>query len=64
MSQRDTLTMRAVYRWPLVLAALIAVGLASALSVDGVGRVFSWFALACPLVVIVACLVGRAPEKR
>lgn len=47
-----------IYRWPLLLAFTVALGLAAALSGESVARVFSWFALAVPLAVIVVCVVS------
>jgi hypothetical protein len=57
MTRRREFPMVPIYRWPLVLALVIALGLAAALSGEGLGRMFSWVALACPLVVIIACLM-------
>lgn len=48
--------MSKVYRWPLILALVIAVGLTAALTGDGFERVISWIALALPIGVVVACV--------
>jgi hypothetical protein len=55
MSRRPVSPAR-VYRWPLLVAALVALGLAAALSGGGAARIFSWLALAAPLAVILVCL--------
>lgn len=41
-----------IYRWPLVLAVIILVGLLSALLGDGIWNVLSWLLLAIPVFVI------------
>lgn len=46
-----------IYRWPTVLALTIASGLAAALTGQRMARMFSWLALATPLVVIAVSLV-------
>ncbi len=47
----------AVWRWPVILAALSVFGLLSALlGQGGIWWVFSWAALAMPLAVIVRCV--------
>jgi len=44
-----------IWRWPIVLAALMAFGLLSALlGQGGVWWVLSWIAMAIPLLVIAA----------
>ena len=58
MNGRRRLAVFEIYRWPSVLALVIAVGLGAALSGGIAARWFSWFALALPLAVIVACLVA------
>jgi hypothetical protein len=51
---------RRVWRWPAVLAMLIAFGLFSALlGQGGVWWVLSWAALIVPLTVIGACIMRR-----
>lgn len=43
---------RRVWAWPLVLGALLASGLLSALVSDGWGDAWSWLALGLPLAVM------------
>jgi hypothetical protein len=50
------MTIAAVYRWPLILAVVIACGLTAALTGDGVARVISWIALGFPIGVVIKCL--------
>ncbi|HEU5296215.1 MAG TPA: hypothetical protein VFU71_15660 [Burkholderiaceae bacterium] len=40
-----------LWRWPIALAVVTAIGLMSALLGDAAWDVLSWFALAAPLVV-------------
>jgi len=71
MSTRASLSLATIYRWPLVVAFAIAMGLAAALAGDGVARVISWIALAFPIGLIAACLApallkrsaGRVEER-
>lgn len=58
MSGRAALPLSAIYRWPLLVALVTAVGLAAALAGEGVERVFSWFALAFPVSVVAACCLS------
>lgn len=49
-----------IWRWPLLLAALVVFGLLSALlGQGGIWWVASWIALAIPLVLIAACIARR-----
>lgn len=49
-----------IWRWPLVLAAVILFGLASALLGEGgLWWALSWLALAIPLVVILIGILRR-----
>lgn len=65
MNGRRQLTAFEIYRWPLLVAVAVALGLAAALSGRIVARWFAWFALALPLVVILACLIaGQITRKR
>jgi hypothetical protein len=49
-----------IWRWPIVLAALMAFGLLSALlGQGGIWWVLSWVALAVPLLVIAAAWQKR-----
>lgn len=49
-----------IWRWPLVLGALIVFGLLSALlGQGGIWWGLSWIALAMPLALIVVCIVRR-----
>jgi hypothetical protein len=41
-----------IFRWPLLLGALTAIGLASALFGDGSWDALSWTVLAIPLAVL------------
>lgn len=46
-----------IWRWPLLLAALVVFGLLSALlGQGGIWWALSWIALAIPLVLIVVCI--------
>ena len=56
MSTRASLSLSTIYRWPVVVACIIALGLAAALAGDGVARVISWIALGFPIGLIAACL--------
>jgi hypothetical protein len=51
VKHRKHLSSRTVWRWPVVLAVLIAAGLASALVGDDLWDVASWFALGIPVIV-------------
>ncbi|UGV25088.1 hypothetical protein E0H22_05015 [Rhodopseudomonas boonkerdii] len=54
-----------IWQWPLVLAALTCLGLASALLGEGgVWWGLSWIALAIPLVVIVIAIHRRRRAPR
>jgi hypothetical protein len=49
-----------IWRWPLLLAALIVFGLLSALlGQGGIWWVISWIALAVPLALIIVCVARR-----
>ncbi|CUU18374.1 membrane protein implicated in regulation of membrane protease activity [Bradyrhizobium sp. JR7.2] len=50
--KRERHTMDEIFRWPLLLAGLILVGLASALFGDDGWDALSWAALAIPLAVL------------
>ncbi|MDC7789851.1 hypothetical protein PQJ75_28965 [Rhodoplanes sp. TEM] len=50
------------WRWPIALAASTLLGLVAALVGEGgVWWAVSWAALAVPLLVILRCVVPRAP---
>ena len=49
------------YRWPITLAAVIGIGLLSALLGDGVWDAFSWILLLTPLTTLMYCLRRRTP---
>ena len=49
MSARPTYTASAIYRVPLLIAIVSAVGLASALLGDGLWDALSWLTLAMPV---------------
>jgi hypothetical protein len=53
-------TIGGIFRWPLLLGALTAIGLTSALFGDGGWDVLSWAVLAVPLAV----LGWKALERR
>jgi hypothetical protein len=54
---------RQVWGWPIVVALLSTVGLVTALVGDGVWDVFSWAALALPVVISgVAWMRSRRAE--
>ncbi len=55
-------SMRQVFRMPVLLYALTAVGLASALLGDGMWDVLSWCTLGAPVAVIVWALQRREPR--
>ena len=46
-----------VWRAPLLLAAVSAVGLTSALLADGLGDALAWLTLAAPVGVVAWCAV-------
>jgi len=48
-----------VWRAPLLLAAVSALGLTSALLADGLGDVLAWLTLAAPVAVVCWCCVPR-----
>jgi hypothetical protein len=64
--------LRSVFAWPLVLAAITAAGLVSALLGDGVWDVISWLLLISPLAIALwygwrswrARPATRSPKKR
>jgi hypothetical protein len=64
MSGGASLPLSAIYRWPLLVAIVVAVGLVAALSGEGAERVFSWFALAFPVAVVAVCLLSRLFGRR
>ncbi len=64
MSGRRTLHTFEIYRWPFLVAVVIALGLGAALSGVIVARWFSWLALAFPLAVIVFCVVAAARTRK
>jgi hypothetical protein len=51
------------WRTPVALGMLTASGLLSALVSDGIGDIWSWIALAAPLVVAVLCIWRRPAVK-
>jgi hypothetical protein len=51
-----------IFRWPLLLGALTAIGLASALFGDGGWDALSWTVMAVPLAVL-AWKVSRQPRS-
>jgi hypothetical protein len=51
-----------IFRWPLLLGALTAIGLASALFGDGGWDTLSWMTLAIPLAVL-AWKASRQPQS-
>jgi len=56
-----------LWGWPLVIAALSASGLASALVSDGWGDAWSWVALGIPVAVTAWCALPhrrQEPSKR
>ncbi|MGB6875433.1 MAG: hypothetical protein WBD87_05310 [Candidatus Acidiferrales bacterium] len=53
-----------IYRWPLLVALVITLGLGAALTGKQTGRLFSWFALGLPLIVILACLVAVTGTRK
>jgi len=55
-----------VWRWPVLLAALIAFGLLSALLGEGgVWWPLSWIALSIPLAVVAVCILrSKAAGRR
>jgi hypothetical protein len=52
-----------VWRAPLVLAAVSAVGLTSALLADGLGDVLAWLTLAAPVAVVGWCAVPSVQRR-
>ena len=50
-----------IFRWPLLLGALTAIGLASALLGDGGWDALSWAVMAAPLAVL-AWKASRQPQ--
>ena len=57
-SRRQTVS--DIFRWPLWLGALMAVGMASALFGDGGWDVLSWLAMAIPIAVIARKALAKA----
>ncbi len=57
MSGRASMPLSTIYRWPVLVAVVIALGLAAALSGEGAGRIFSWFALSAPVVLFAVCML-------
>ncbi len=53
-----------VWRAPIALGLLTASGLLSALISDGIGDVWSWIALASPLVVAAWCVRRRSDSNK
>jgi hypothetical protein len=54
---------RRVFGMPLLIAAISAIGLVSALLGDGVWNLVSWLALGLPLAVIAWHLLRTAPDR-
>ena len=54
-------TIGGIFRWPLLLGVLMAIGLASALVGDGGWDALSWAVMAVPLAVL-AWKVARQPQ--
>jgi len=53
-----------IFRWPLRLGGLTAIGLASALFGDGGWDALSWTMMAVPLAVLAWKASGRAARRR
>jgi len=53
-----------IFRWPLLLGGLTAIGLASALFGDGGWDALSWTMMAVPLAVLAWKASGRAARRR
>ncbi len=52
-----------IWRMPIILALVIAIGLLSALLGDGPWDVLSWAALAAPIAVILWHVSSSAPSQ-
>lgn len=52
-----------IFRWPLLIGLLAALGLLSALLGDGLYDVVSWLALGLPLVVVAAIRAWRRGNR-
>lgn len=52
-----------VWRAPLLLAAVSAVGLTSALLADGLGDALAWLMLAAPVVVVGWCVLPSVQRR-
>lgn len=52
-----------IFRWPLLIGLLAALGLLSALLGDGLYDVVSWLALGFPLVVVAAIRAWRRGNR-
>ncbi|QXH44838.1 hypothetical protein KSS93_18345 [Pseudomonas xanthosomatis] len=52
-----------IFRWPLLIGLLAALGLLSALLGDGLYDVVSWLALGLPLLVVAAIRAWRRGNR-
>lgn len=52
-----------IFRWPLLIGLLAALGLLSALLGDGLYDVVSWLALGLPLLVVAAVRAWRRGSR-
>ena len=52
-----------IWRAPLALAAVSAVGLTSALLSDGAGDVLAWLTLGLPVLVVCVCMLPRVQRR-
>jgi len=52
-----------IFRWPLLIGLLMALGLSSALLGDGLYDLVSWFALGLPLIIVGGVLGGRQKRR-
>jgi hypothetical protein len=57
-------TIGGIFRWPLLLGSLMAIGLASALVGDGGWDALSWAVLAVPLAVLGWKASAKAERRR
>lgn len=53
-----------LWGWPILIAALSASGLSSALVSDGWGDAWSWLALGAPVAVTARCAMPRRQQEK
>lgn len=56
--------MMRIWRWPVLIAAISAVGLIAGLISEGAGDWLSWLALSVPVMIALHGLHRRKPQRQ